>query len=60
LKQGSITSPSPALMLNAGDVKVKGMLAPEGRIDPEKFLVALLQRGARIHQKETIESQVAL
>jgi lysine 6-dehydrogenase len=49
-----------ALMLNAGDVKVRGVVAPEGCIDPEKFLAALLQRGARIYQKETIESMFAL
>ena len=45
-----------ALMLDAGDVTVKGVVAPEGCIDPEKFLAALLQRGARIHQTETITS----
>jgi saccharopine dehydrogenase (NAD+, L-lysine-forming) len=49
-----------ALMLNAGDVKVRGVVAPEGCIDPEKFLAALVQRGARIHQKETIESMFVL
>ena len=47
-----------ALMMNAGDVKVKGVVAPEGCIDPEKFLKALLQRGARIHQTETIKSML--
>ncbi len=45
-----------ALMLDAGDVTVKGVVAPEGCIDPEKFLAALLQRGARIHQTETVTS----
>jgi saccharopine dehydrogenase (NAD+, L-lysine-forming) len=45
-----------ALMLDAGDVTVKGVVAPEGCIDPEKFLAALLQRGAKIHQTETINS----
>ncbi len=47
-----------ALMLEAGDVKVKGVVAPEGCIDPEKFLAALLQRGAKIHQTETIRSML--
>jgi len=47
-----------ALMLDAGDVKVKGVVAPEGCIDPEKFLAALLQRGARIHQTETVKSML--
>ncbi len=49
-----------ALMLDAGDVTVKGVVAPEGCIDPEKFLTALLQRGARIHQTETITSMLAI
>ena len=47
-----------ALMLDAGDVKVKGVVAPEGCIDPGKFLAALLQRGARIHQTETVKSML--
>jgi lysine 6-dehydrogenase len=49
-----------ALMLDAGDVTVKGVVAPEGCIDPDKFLAALLQRGAKIHQTETITSMFAL
>ena len=49
-----------ALMMNAGDVNVKGVVAPEGCIDPEKFLAALLQRGAKIHQTETITSMLSL
>jgi lysine 6-dehydrogenase len=47
-----------ALMLNAGEVTVKGVVAPEGCIDPDKFLSELLKRGARIHQTETIKSMV--
>jgi lysine 6-dehydrogenase len=49
-----------ALMLDAGDVTVKGVVAPEGCIDPGKFLAALIQRGAKIHQTETIKSMLAL
>lgn len=49
-----------ALMMDAGEVTVKGVVAPEGCIDPEKFLAALLQRGARIHQTETIRSMFEL
>ena len=47
-----------ALMLDAGDVTAKGVVAPEGCIDPDKFLSELLKRGARIHQTETIKSMV--
>lgn len=46
------------LMLGAGDIRVKGVVAPEGCIDPEKFLAALLQNGAGIRQTETITSMV--
>jgi len=49
-----------ALMMDAGDVTVKGVVAPEGCIDPEKFLAALIQRGAKIHQTETISSLVSI
>jgi saccharopine dehydrogenase (NAD+, L-lysine-forming) len=45
-----------ALMMDAGDVTEKGVVAPEGCIDPDKFLAAFLKRGARIHQTETISS----
>ncbi len=45
-----------ALMMNAGDVTAKGVVAPEGCIDPAKFLSAFLGRGARIHQTEHIAS----
>lgn len=45
-----------ALMMNEGDVTEKGVMAPEGCIDPDKFLGAFLKRGARIHQTEKISS----
>jgi saccharopine dehydrogenase (NAD+, L-lysine-forming) len=49
-----------ALMMDSGQVAVKGVVAPEGCIDPEIFLKALIQRGARIHQTETIGSIMAI
>ncbi|MBW2094725.1 MAG: saccharopine dehydrogenase NADP-binding domain-containing protein [Deltaproteobacteria bacterium] len=45
-----------ALMMHAGEVTEKGVTAPEGCIDPDKFLAAFLKRGARIHQTEKISS----
>ena len=45
-----------ALMMDAGDVTETGVVAPEGCIDPAKFLEAFLKRGAKIHQSETISS----
>ena len=47
-----------ALMMDAGDVTEKGVVAPEGCIDPDKFLAAFLKRGARIHQTEKISSML--
>jgi saccharopine dehydrogenase (NAD+, L-lysine-forming) len=49
-----------ALMMDAGDVTEKGVVAPEGCIAPDKFLAAFLKRGARIHQTETISSMLEL
>jgi saccharopine dehydrogenase (NAD+, L-lysine-forming) len=49
-----------ALMMDAGDVTVKGVVAPEGCIDPDKFLTELLNRGAKIHQTETIKSMLSI
>ncbi len=49
-----------ALMMEAGEVTVKGVVAPEGCIDPDKFLSELLKRGAKIHQTETIRSMFTL
>jgi saccharopine dehydrogenase (NAD+, L-lysine-forming) len=49
-----------ALMLYEGEVKVKGVVAPEGCIDPQKFFGALLRRGAKIYQTETITSMLGL
>lgn len=37
-------------------IKVKGVVAPEGCVDPDKFLVELLQGGARIHETETVKT----
>jgi saccharopine dehydrogenase-like NADP-dependent oxidoreductase len=47
-----------ALMMDAGDVTEKGVVAPEGCINPQKFLAAFLKRGARIHQTEKISSML--
>ncbi|MFH1156420.1 MAG: saccharopine dehydrogenase NADP-binding domain-containing protein [Pseudomonadota bacterium] len=45
-----------ALMMDAGFVTEKGVVAPEGCIDPGRFLGEFLKRGARIHQTEHIAS----
>jgi saccharopine dehydrogenase (NAD+, L-lysine-forming) len=53
-----ISASIAALMLYSGDVKVKGVVPPEGCIEPEKYFAALLKRGAKIHQTETIKSML--
>ena len=45
-----------SLMMDAGDITEKGVVAPEGCVDPAKFIDAFLKRGARIHQTEKISS----
>jgi saccharopine dehydrogenase (NAD+, L-lysine-forming) len=47
-----------ALMMDNGAVTEKGVVAPEGCIDPASFLDEFLKRGAKIHQSETISSLV--
>jgi len=45
-----------ALMMNDGDITEKGVVAPEGCVDPDKFLAAFVRRGAKIYQTEKISS----
>jgi saccharopine dehydrogenase (NAD+, L-lysine-forming) len=49
-----------ALMMEAGHVTAKGVTAPEGCIDPGKFLAEFLKRGARIHQTEKVSSMLSV
>ena len=49
-----------ALMMDAGEVTVKGVVAPEGCINAERFLGELLTRGARIYQTETTRSTLGM
>jgi len=49
-----------ALMFFDGNVTRKGVVAPEGCIDPEVFLKAFIGKGARIHQSEKIEDIMKL
>jgi lysine 6-dehydrogenase len=49
-----------AQILYSGDIKVNGTVAPEGCIEPKKYFAALLNRGAKIHQTETIKSILTL
>ncbi len=45
-----------ALMMADGDVKIKGVVAPEGCIDPEIFIKAFIGKGAKIHESKKVES----
>lgn len=44
-----------ALMFINGNITEKGVVAPEGCIDPEIFIKAFIAKGAKIHQSEKIE-----
>jgi lysine 6-dehydrogenase len=45
-----------ALMFADGAVTQKGVVAPEGCIDPEIFIKAFIGKGAKIHQSKKVES----
>ena len=47
-----------ALMLGKGEIQTKGVLAPEGCIDPDEFLFELGKRGVRIFEGEEMEKQI--
>ena len=47
-----------ALMMAAGDLNAKGVVAPEGCINPRRFLKAVIERGIRIDQTEIIKSML--
>jgi len=49
-----------ALMLHAGDITAKGVVAPEACVDPKKYLAQMLRRGAKIHLTETSRSLLSL
>ena len=47
-----------ALVLGKGEIQTKGVLAPEGCIDPDEFLSELGKRGIRIFEGEEMERQI--
>ncbi len=47
-------------MLIAGEITIRGLVAPEGCVDPEKFLTSLRRGGARIYETETVEPMLEL
>jgi lysine 6-dehydrogenase len=49
-----------ALMFADGAVTQKGVVAPEGCIDPEIFIKAFIGKGAKIHQSKKVESIIDL
>ena len=51
-----ISASIAALMLGSGDINVKGVVPPEGCIEPEKYFTIFRSRGAKIFQTETIRS----
>jgi len=49
-----------ALMLDAGEITAKGVVAPEACIDPKTYLAQMLKRGAKIHLTETSRSLLSV
>jgi len=47
-------------MLYRGDIKVKGVVAPEGAADPRRFLGELVKRGAHFLEERTVEQEIEL
>jgi saccharopine dehydrogenase (NAD+, L-lysine-forming) len=46
-----------AQMLTRGDIKARGVIAPEGAIDPQRFLLELTKRGVSIKEEKIIENE---
>jgi saccharopine dehydrogenase (NAD+, L-lysine-forming) len=47
-----------ARMLYQGEIQAKGVLAPEGIADPQKFLGELVKRGAHFSEEKTVEQKL--
>lgn len=41
------------VMMAKGQIKEKGILAPEGCVDPKEFITEFIRKGAKIHQRVT-------
>jgi len=49
-----------AQMLCRGEIKVKGVVAPEGAVNPKRFLDVLVKKGAHILEEKAVEQGVNL
>ncbi len=49
-----------AQMLGRGEVKVTGVVAPEGAFDPKKFFAELAKKGIHFLEKKTSEQEITL
>ena len=49
-----------ARMLYRGDIKARGVVAPEGAADPRMFLGEFVKRGVRFFEEKTVEQGVTL
>jgi len=47
-----------ALMLGRGEIKVKGVLAPEGCVDPDGFLSELARRDIKVYEGQRFEKAI--
>jgi len=47
-----------ARMLCRGEITVRGVVAPEGAVDPRKLVAALISRGAHFFEEKTVATEV--
>jgi lysine 6-dehydrogenase len=45
-------------MLYRGDVKIKGVVAPEGALDPKAYFAEFAKRGMRVFEEKTVVEEV--
>jgi lysine 6-dehydrogenase len=45
-------------MLGLGEIKVKGVVAPEGAVDPESFFAKFAKRGFRLSEQKAVTQEV--
>lgn len=48
-----------ALMLGRGEIARRGVVAPEACVPPDAFIAELAQRGIRVYEGESLDSQIA-
>lgn len=56
----AIAASISAQMLYRGDIKAKGVIAPEGAMDPEVYFAEFAKKGMRIFEEKSVGSEVKI